>query len=293
MSSCPPLRITTVTSETSKGRSFSGTVPMLATSNNLWGLGSAGESIRPIAAIIVASSQEARPLHAVLRDGGKAVLSGGDWGSASSVPIEFPRSADYDGWNCPQGILAEDAVAVHVWVPGLFRFVPPVVNEERVGFVVMPSIADLYDALKLYEAEVSDATDHAKLLGYPTRDLVALGIGPLFCGLAAVWASHLQRRTIWAIPQRLAFRVQLLLACLKQGIVTMGDRSMKIRPYREERSWWNGGLVDFTSMLHPKLGMHPGLATLANKKFLQEVLAHEVGLFDSMRRGKVPMGKAA
>lgn len=288
MSTPTPLRIQTVTGE-GKGRSFSGVVLAIAASKTLWSLGGNGESVRPLMMIVAASAQELRPLIENLRAGMKAVLSGHTL-SGDGVAVEFMRSAGY-GWSPPQPLPAEDAAIVHITHPSLFAFVPPSLDESQVSFVVMPSTEDIAEAVTLHKAEIEDALSHARTLGYQPRDLVQIGLTPTFAGLAAIWASHLQRRTIWAVPQRLAFRVQLLLACMKQGIVTMGDRELRTH-HVFARPWWNAGLVDFESVVHPKLGMHPGLATMAKGDFLADVLVREVGLFDAMRRGKAP-GKAA
>lgn len=292
----PALRITTISGESSKGRSFSGLVLAMATSSNLWVLGGAkSEALRPIMMVVAASEQEARPLFENLRAGSKATLSGGDIGRDMALPVEFMKSGDYDGWNTPQPLPSESAVVLHISLPSLFWFVPPVINETKVSFVVMPSAADLAEVASLQAADIEDALSHVRQLGYPARELAAIGMTPTFAALAAIWSSHLQRRTIWAIPQKLAFRVQLLLACLKQGITTMGDRSLLegARPCRSERPWWNSGVVDFSSYVQPRADIHTGLATMANGEFLQEVFAREVAVFDSMRRGKSSVGRAA
>lgn len=284
-----PLRIESVTTG-EKGRCFTGTVPAIATSSSLWGYGASGEAVRPIMALVVASAQEARPLIENLRSGCKAVLKGPVLPS-DGIAVEFMRSAGYL-WSPPQPLPAEDAVAHHIYLPEMFGFIPPTINETTVSFVVMPAEQDITDVLALHVAEIPSTLAHVRELGYPPRDLANIGVDERFAGLAAIWASHLQRRTIWAVPQRLAFRVQLLLACLKQGIVTMGDRELQCRRFSNDRTWWNSGKVDFESVVHPDLGMHAGLATIAQGKFLADVLALEVGKFDAMRRGK-PAGKAA
>lgn len=284
-----PLRIESVTTG-EKGRCFTGTVPAIATSSSLWGYGASGEAVRPIMMVVAASAQEARPLIENLRSGCKALLRGALLPS-DGLAVEFMRSAGYL-WSPPQPLPSEDAVAHHIYLPGMFGFIPPTIDETTVSFVVMPAQQDITDVLALHAAEIPAALAHVRELGYSARDLAAIGVSERFAGLAAVWASHLQRRTIWAVPQRLAFRVQLLLACMKQGLVTVGDRELRCHRYSQDRPWWNSGAVDFESVVHPSLDMHAGLATTAKGSLLADVLAHEVGKFDVMRRGK-PVGKAA
>lgn len=291
----PPLRIQTLSGD-GKGRSFSGVVPAIATSNDLWSMGGNSEAVRPIMAVIVASSQESKPLVTNLRCGMKAVLSGGDLsgGSDAAHVCEFLKSANYV-WSAPQYLSKLDAFAHHVYLKDVVDFIPPTLDEQQVRFLVMPSLGDIDQMVAQHGAEdVEDALSHVRMLGYPPRDLAQIGVTPRFVGLASIWASHLYRRTIFAVPQRLAFRAQLLLACLKAGVATMGRRSVKDSGFwRGDQNWWASAGVDFHSYVHPKTDLHPGVATLALGEFLERLLAEEVGKFDSKRRGKTPPRKVA
>lgn len=256
----------------------------MAVSSSLWELGKKAESVRPLMCILAASEQEIGPLMANLREHGQATVSGGGIGAVgTAVAMEFPRRAGY-AWSAPQPIPEHAAVAHHIHHADTFGFVPVAPEAEVVKFAAMPAFADLDEVLRLNQADLEDARAHAFQLDYPVQDLHTLGVTPRFIALAAVWAKTLQRRTIWAVPQKLAFRVQLLLACLKQGVVTMGDRDLA--PVYGGRPWWNAGAVSFTSMVHPGLPLHTGLATMVTASALEAILAVEVGRFDYMRRKK-------
>lgn len=289
----PPLRIETITTG-AKGRAFQGLVLALAVADKLWARGSTGEAVRPVMAVIAASDQEHRTLIENLRAGFPAVLSGANLLASSGVACQFLKSADYL-WSPPQPLKGEDATVTHVYLNDLFAFVPPAIDEQRVRFVVMPAEDEIEAVLKRHPpADIADALDHAKLLGHAPRDLLHMGLSPRLCGVAAIWASHLHRRTIWAIPHKLAFRVQLFLACLKLGVASMGARDIHHpSSYLNQRQWWEGRGAEFGSYVAPKVRMHTGVATSASGEALQEVFAREVGLFDQMKRGKPPAGKAA
>jgi hypothetical protein len=192
-----------------KGRSFHGVVLAYATASGLWG-GAAGDCIRPVCLSVAASDDEARSLLENLRAGERARMKGEHLGTSGSS-LELVRSANYAfaPQRTPEGTI------VTAYLPDLFDFHPGLLDPEMVRFVLLPARHD-FEAIPVSPEELTSVWRHLSTLGDPAERAVSRDL----CAMAVMWAGYLDQRCELPIPPEIEFRVQLLVAALREGLAS-------------------------------------------------------------------------
>lgn len=270
-----------------KGRTFRASLIGYAVADAIWEFGTGGgdKSVRPIWISFACSEGESRPFTANLRLGRKAMiynLSG--FNNKHTNYVELLKSADYE-YTTQR--FAEGIVTT-AFLPDLFRMDPGMVDPKGIRFVVLPS--QEWAASQLVDTKA--ILTHLHGLGYIDRGLDDRGKKRDQYG-KAVWATkaqavelskiaslfvaYLDRRSRVPLIQDVRFHVQLLIACLKQGLATMPCESQ--RSYYRDEDFGVHSKFRFSSVGLDKAGLVQGLAFSANHTELETLLAEEVARF--------------
>lgn len=192
--------------EKGKGRSFRATCLGLVQCDPLWAAGTTGHT-RPVWAMFAGSEQELRPFVANLVTGRRVEF---DSNSRRSDWFEFLRTA---GFRVTWQRELEGAV-VTVFLPELFELDPGMVDPDGASFIVMPSVA-WADTQKIDAAPIRE-----HMAKFDVTNSQALELDP---AVAFLFASYLDRRTRFPLYADGRFYMQLLLACLAQGLASWPD----------------------------------------------------------------------
>jgi hypothetical protein len=247
-----------------KGRAFSATCLALVEGDALWGQSS--DNSRPLFAAFAGSDTELRPFVANLRLGRKAVLSesrGNDFSSKRDAKIETMKSVDYsEAWQ-----RSDAGSTCCLYLADMFRIDPGMVDPKGIAFVMMPSAAILKE-------DVPDAAEYAKKLGYPVTSWDGL------TQQAYLFASYLDRRTRCPIVADGRFYLQLMLACLKDGLASWPVDS-RLR-YDHQKPFGCSNVLNAAGV--ERLGFVRPLAFHATHEMFEPLLAREVAGFFAMTR---------
>lgn len=216
-----------------KGRAFRALHVASVSADALWELGGDVKHDRPVYAAFAASEGEIRPFVANLLCGRPAVpvsdhtyrRRGKDSG------YEFMRSAGYKvAWQ-----RHEEGTVATVYLPELLALDPGMVDPKGAKFVVVPGAEYLAaEARRMPVAEIVAYVrklPHVKEANEPDRDRqghVPRGWEEPFSRellvemvpLSYLFTLYLSNRTRAPIPPDGRFYLQLLLACLKQGLAS-------------------------------------------------------------------------
>ena len=263
-------------SETGKGRTFAALMLAGVEADGLWPGGrTATEIMRPVWAMFGGSDQELRAFAANLQTGRKAVFGKtGGYRSRHDEKLEFLKSAGYQyTWQRE----AEGSLLT-VYLPDLFRLDPGMVDPAGASFICLPTQA-------WAEAQTIDTKPlikHAKALGYgalPEDDLIAL------CPMAFLFCAYLDRRTRCPLLSDGRFYLQLLLACLSEGLASFPGGGQQL--YFRDREFGVSHHHRFrvTSIDDVKL-VRPVAFNAAHPE-IERVLSEQVNLFFQATQGKV------
>lgn len=273
-----------------KGRSFRALHLASATADALWLGGEAtkkGDVLRPVHAVFLGSEAELRSFAANLQLGRLASTSGESRrrrGRQSGY--EFLRSAGYrQVWQ-----RHEEGAILTVYLPGLFCLDPGMVDPEIVRFVVAPSAAW---AAAQGDVPVPEIVRHARRLpivrevnrlpedrwrrdgfepSLPDEKLAAL------VPTAYLFAAYLDRRTRAPLLADGRFYLQVMLACLKQGIASWSV-SRGSYGYGDSRRFGEHAALGFSEDHEEGCGLLPGVALQATHAQVEAILAEQVDLY--------------
>lgn len=278
-----------IESEKGKGRSFRALHFASVTANNLWPGGSTGKDItRPVYASFLGSEEELRPFAANLSCGRKAV---GSTKRRSNGGFEFLKSAGYKQfWQRePEGSI------LSVFLPELFLLDGSgMVDPKDVKFVLLPSKAWV---LSQRGIDVQACVDHVKRLPFiqalnapPVKDRwgnLAEHDPPLsdeklaeLSVIAYLFAAYLDRRTRAPIPTSGKLYLQIMLACLKEGLATWATEA--------RGGWYAGskfghhGSFGFDEEGTQEAGFLPGIAFKSDHETVEALLASEISTYYEM-----------
>ena len=249
-----------------KGRSFKALCLASVEADLLWSGGQTETlELRPVWAMFAGSEQELRPFMANLRTGRRL-----DMGSSSyrrkADRMTFLRSAGYTvTWQRePEGSVAT------VYLSDLFEMDPGMIDPEGAAFLLLPTVA-WASAQKI---DIAPLIQHVKPLikGYNLSDEYLAEMVPS----AFLFAAYLDRRTRCPILADGRFYLQLMLACLAQGLASLPSDDL-YNLYRSEFGVHKRFGIKTTDT--ESVGLSRGIAFKASHAEIELLLAEQVTLF--------------
>jgi hypothetical protein len=193
------------------------------------------DATRPAWLLFAAPERAARPFVANLQTGHRALLqpydAGGGWRGGSPVALELLKSAGYRFlWQRVPGGAAGAVALVTAYLPELFALDPGLIDPAGVAFLA------LTPTWWIAREQARLATDSGATAAVGAH-LAALGLlGAPWPGGGPPWTAeellallpqavhvvtYLERRTTRPLVSAPAFALQLFLAALERGILTM------------------------------------------------------------------------
>jgi hypothetical protein len=250
-----------------KGRTFAATLLGTIEADSLWERGTS-DAIRPVWAVFTGTEDALRPFAANLRLGRKATFPSN---SRKAETLELLKTAGYQYvWQRePEGSI------LTVFLPDLFRLDPGMVDPDGAKFVILPDAAWLRDQKidtesRLYSYALS-------LMGQDSHAKFDVSMMPVLIPLAFLFSAYLDRRTRVPLLSDGRFYVQLLLACLRDGLASFSSDRGSFRWGRREAGF--GCNFSFVELGTCGLGMVPGIAFSATHEQIDSLLAAEVAVF--------------
>ncbi len=257
-----------------KGRSFQAICLAIVEADSLWPGGDIKtDTIRPVWAMFAGSDQEMRPFAANLQLGRKANFptQGSGYRQYQRKPaktLELLRSAGYQlTWQ-----REKEGSIVTAFLPDLFRLDPGMVDVKGATFIVLPTkkwlMEQKIDALPIVK--------HAQRFSYNIDEATLLMMVPT----AFLFCSYLDRRTRCPLVSDGRFYLQLMLACMAQGLASWSNANSHShsREFGRSMLFYEEGTED--------VGLLPGIAFNASHDTIEAVLAEQVALFFKATRGK-------
>ena len=275
-----------------KGRSFRASCVAYVLADSLWDGGLTDSKFdRPVYATFLGSDAELRPFVANLMLGRGAL--GNSNSSYRSKGFEFLKSAGFKyTWQ-----REDEGSLVTVFLPELFLLDPGMVDPKVARFVVLPpakwaaqqalDLAAIVKHCKKLPLVRALNTAPVKAYEYDTRPenfkpLMAEERMASLAATAYLFASYLDRRTRAPLPADGRFYLQLMLACLKNGLASFASVA---GDYSNEKTFGKNGL-GFKESNMAVAGFLPGVAFKATHEDLEKLLAEEIALFFKMAKGK-------
>ncbi len=252
-----------------KGRSFRATLVAAVEADSLWSGGeTATDHMRPVWAMFAGSEQELRPFGANLMTGRKVMFADGKraYGRKAREKLEVLRSAGFA--TIRQRTL--DGALLTAYLPDLFQIDPGMVDPAGAKFICMPNIADM----AAQTIEVEPIARHVERLGHPLDASKLRALVPL----SFLFAAYLDRRTRFPLLADGRFYLQLLCACLKEGLASWPAET---RSYRQEdfghhsRFGFSAHAVDDVRLVEP-------IAFKATHDEIGAILDEQVTLFSAL-----------
>jgi hypothetical protein len=251
-----------------KGRSFTAMCLASVEADLLWSGGQTDtDEQRPIWAMFAGSEQEMRPFVANLKTGRKCELSRSGYYSRKTDKMTFLRSAGYSvTWQRE----TEGSVAT-VFLPDLFQMDPGMVDPSGAAFVVLPT----KEWASNQKIDVNPLVQHAKWFVDSYRGVPTLTDDELaeMVPISFLFASYLDRRARCPIPADERFYLQLMLACIREGLASLPST----RSYSQEFGVHN--YFKFSCIGTEEIGFARLVAFKAEHSSIERVLAEQVGLF--------------
>lgn len=194
-----------------RGRTFRASLLAAVDADPLWEAGrTAGDTHRPILAVLAGSDAELRAFVANLQTGRKAVL-----GTRGKDRLELLKSVGYEYFTQrhPEGAITT------AYLPELLDLDPGMVDPTGARFVCAPRrdwlranpVPDL-DAVVAHAIAASD-----QKYDFRDRDTDLYQLAPVAC----LFAAYLDRRTRCPIVADPRFYLQVLLASLREGLAKL------------------------------------------------------------------------
>jgi len=256
-----------------KGRSFFATLLASVEADTLWDGGTTDtKDTRPIFAMFATTDTEMRPFKANLVLGHKVLFGdGGGYYASRDDKMVLLKSAGYEYTEQREA----EGVILTVRMADLFRFDPGMVDPKGARFVLMPHVKYLTDQ-KI--DDIKKIVKYALKLGYPIdacdlEELVPLAF--LFC-------ATLDRRVRAPLYHDGRFYLQVLLACLSEGLASWpSETGYSSTPYRDKPFGVHTGMR-FHVLDTDKVGLSRGIAFNADHSRIEELLSKEVDRFFSL-----------
>ena len=249
-----------------KGRSFSALCLASVQADFLWEGGQTNsEEKRPVWALFAGSEQELRPFMANLRTGRRLELATGS--RNRNDRMTFLKSAKYAvTWQ-----REVEGSAATVYLPDLFQMDPGMVDPAGAAFVVLPTDA-WSNSQVLDRAALVQHVKPLVPLKYDKTPVLDDDTIAEMVPLAFLFAAYLDRRTRCPLLADGRFYLQLMLACLTEGLASLP-------PAGYSREWGVQSRLGFVTSGTKELGMSHGIAFGASHLSIDKILAEQVTLF--------------
>jgi len=255
-----------------KSRSFSASCLTLVEADALWEGGATDtDNVRPVHVSFAGSEAELRPFVMNLLSGRKAAFTQKDHSYRKKEDrLEVLKSS---GFKVTWQKEAEGTIAT-LFLPELFELEPGMVDPAGAKFIVLPT--DTWAAQQ--RVEVGPIVQHVRaMLPEKAREAEALSEEALakLVPTAFLFVAYLDRRTRCPILQDGRFYLQLLIACLGQGLASYPNSGHHYGspPFGE------ASRLGFRVERAETLGYSRGVAFSANHAQIEQVLAEQVSLF--------------
>jgi hypothetical protein len=163
---------------------------------------------------------------------------------------------------------AEGAL-VTVYLPSLLSLDPGMVDPSGARFVVLPSS----DWARAQRVDAASMLAHAVSLGFDVEKLDPQTVG----AVALLFAAYLDRRTRAPLLADPRFYMQLMLACLRDGLASWSVDRYGPSWGREE--FGRHQRLKFREEGTARAGLLPGIAFHADHPTIEELLSREVERF--------------
>lgn len=254
-----------------KGRTFQALCLATVQADPFWPGGeTTTDDIRPVWAMFAGSENQIRPFATNLLLGRKAEFPEVRHGAGKRM--QLLRSAGY------QLVYQREAegTIVTAMLPELFRLDPGMVDPDGAKFIVLPT-RDWYAAQTV---DTRPLVEHAlKLDKLPAE--VDEGALTVLSTVSFLFAAYLDRRTGCPLLSDGRFYLQLLIACLSQGLASWSNAEKRYYSY-DKTEFGKHQHLGFFEQCTSDVGLLPGIAFKATHKEIEEVLAKEVSLFFQM-----------
>jgi hypothetical protein len=257
-----------------KGRTFQALCLAAIEADLLWTGGSTPtDNMRPVWAMFAGSDQEMRPFAANLVTGRKVSFGhSSGYRSRKEDRLEILRSAGYQlTWQRE----LEGSIAT-IFLPDLFQLDPGMVDVTGANFIALPTL----EWIANQKIEMGRILKHATKLKYPLGEDVLAAMIPL----SFLFCAYLDRRTRCPIYSDDRFYLQLMLACLNEGLASWPTTGGQYH-YREPEFGRNPSFK-FTAHWITDVGLATPIAFHANHEEVERVLAEQVALFFKITGGR-------
>lgn len=255
-----------------KGRTFHALMLASVEADLLWS-GGQSDNMRPIWAMFAGSQQELRAFMANLATGRFAVVDRNGYRSGKQDRIEFLRSARYQTiWQ-----REDEGCVATMYLPDLFKLDPGMVNPAGVGFVLLPT-QEWHARQSIDTAPLARHLERCGAAGTPEW-AAEWGV------TAHLFAAYLDRRTRCPLVADGRFYIQLMAACLQNGLASFAARDS----FTHERSFGVHPSHSYYETDITSVGFRRGLVFRASHEDFEKLLATEVERFFQLtggRRGK-------
>ena len=256
-----------------KGRTFRALCLASIEADSLWGGGSTStDDARPVWVMFAGAENEVRPFMANLTLGRKARLC--KMNQRREERMELLKSAKY---HVTYQREAEGTIAT-AFLPDLFRLDPGMVDPAGVAFILLPSKEWVQDQ----KIETGSIVVHAVKCGYE-MDAQELSV---MVPLAYLFAAYLDRRTRCPLLADPRFYLQLLLACLTEGLASWQTDRGYTPYYNRNEVFGRHTHMRFHEISTEDVGLLPGIAFKASHERVEEVLAEQVDIFFKVTGGR-------
>lgn len=257
-----------------KGRTFRATLLASVEADLLWPGGlTAGDNIRPVWAMFAGSDQELRAFSANLQMGRKVTFPKRGYYRSKEDRMEFLKSAGYRmAWQ-----REEEGSLLTVFLPELFQIDPGMVDPIGIKFILLPTQA--WHAAQTIE-DLGAMIRHVEVLngGSPVPEWVAEWVPTAF-----LFAAYLDRRTCCPLVADSRFFLQLMLACLRDGVATF--TSPAGYHYNRDLGFGVHSSRQYIEDSISDVGLRPGIAFNADHETFEKLLADEVERFFAICKG--------
>jgi hypothetical protein len=283
-----------------KSRSFSAVKLAHVCAGMLWEGGEAKtDTIRPVWMLLTGTDTELRPFLANFRSGRQAVLSTSEPHYSRKKPVRFEllRSAGYTFSSrrmaLPDGMTSEVVTAA---MDDLLALDPGMVDPAGCFFLALPPawwVVEQRARLRADTARCEQIITHAHALSLHRADGPLLPKGVAFTSdellnlapIAAYVLAYIDRRTRRPLLMGLDFAVQLYLAGLRDGVLSLSATNESSRYHYDRQAtsktdrwlWarhrWASSFIEEDT---ESVGLLPGVAAWTTHEQLDRLLATEV-----------------
>jgi hypothetical protein len=254
-----------------KGRTFQAVCLASVEADALWDGGQTNtDDMRPVWAMFANSEQELRPFMMNLKSGRKCSIVKGQQYRRKDERMEMLRSAGYTTtWQRE----AEGSIATS-FLPDLFHMDPGMVDVKGGTFVLLPT----QEWVNAQQIELGPLVQHARefVPTMPYEKSPALTDDQLaeLVPTSFLFAAYLDRRTRCPLLADGRFYLQLMLACLKEGLASFPNGNSY-----QSHEFGVHGSFRFTTIGTEDVGFAKAIAFSASHSEIERVLAEQVASF--------------